>query len=131
ARTYIYELNDLSPKLGSSTDGYGLYESKYLAPWSVVANRGKRAAFAISRMNARIGEAGTKIARGGGLDFELRDENGRVVPDATVRRVLLRRNDGTFVLALWQPKTVWSNVQFKQRFVAVPELPVQVKIRTG
>ncbi len=131
ARTYIYELNDLSPEIASATSGFGLYESKYVDPWSIVASRAKVAAYAVARLNARIGEAGARVAYGGGLNFDLRGADGKVLPDKTVRRVLLRRNDGTFALALWQPKAVWSNVQFKQRTLDVPDLKVEVKVNTG
>ncbi len=130
-RTYLYELNDLSPEIASATSGFGLYESKYIDPWSIVSSRAKVAAYAVARMNSRIGEAGAKVAAGGGLDFDLRDAAGKLLPESAVRRVLLRRNDGTMVLALWQPKAVWSNVQLKQRTLDVPDLPVSVKINTG
>lgn len=132
ARTYIYELNDLNPDISSSTAGYGLYESKYLDPWSVAASRAKLAAYAIARLNARIGEAGERIGTGRhGLEFDLLDKHGKVIPETEIRTVLLRRNDGTFALNLWQPKVVWSNAQFKQRTIAVPDLEVTVKFKTG
>ena len=132
ARTYIYELNDLNPDITSSTSGYGLYESKYLDPWSVAASRAKVAAYAISRLNARIGEAGAPVSSTTkGLEFDLLDGQGKAISETAVRRVLLRRNDGTFALALWQPKNVWSNTQFKQRTLEVPDADVTVKFKTG
>ncbi|MBJ7472253.1 MAG: hypothetical protein JHD16_13185 [Solirubrobacteraceae bacterium] len=131
ARTYIYELNDLSPEISSATNGFGLYESKYLDPWSIVAGRAKPAAYAVARLNSRIGEQGTKIAPGGGLDFDLLDPTGKAIPDSELRRVLLRRNDGTMALALWRPEPVWSNAQFKQRTLTVDDVPVRVKLNTG
>lgn len=132
ARTYIYELNDLNPDITSSTSGYGLYESKYLDPWSVAASRAKLAAYAVARLNARIGEAGERVSSStAGLEFQLLDKSGKTIPETAIRRTLLRRNDGTFALALWQPKAVWSNVQFKQRTLEVPDLPVRLKFKTG
>ena len=131
ARTYIYELNDLSPEMMSSTSGFGLYESKYQDPFSIVSSRAKQSAYAVARLNSRIGEAGARPSSGGGLEFDLRDPAGKVIPDSVVRRVLLKRADGTFALALWQPKVVWSNTQFKQRTLTVPDLPVEVKFKTG
>lgn len=132
ARTYIYELNDLNPDITSSTSGYGLYESKYLDPWSVAASRAKLAAYAVARLNARIGEAGAKVSTStAGLEFSLLDAAGKAIPETAIRRQLLRRNDGTFALALWQPKLVWSNAQFKQRTIEVPDTPVTLKFKTG
>lgn len=129
ARSYLYELVDLGPDRSSATNGFGLYKS-YLTSNGIVAGGPKPAATAISRLNERIGDAGAQSVPGA-LDVDLRGPAGEELGETDVRRVLLRRSDGSYVLALWQPKSVWSNVPNKQRTIEVPDLSVTVGVTSG
>jgi hypothetical protein len=130
ARTYLYELIDLQPDKFSSTNGFGLWRARY-AGGNVLAGGPKPAANAISRLAARIGDLGAK-ARYGWLDMTIADPStGAEIPAAAVRRVLLRRADGSFVLALWQPKSVWNATAYAQRMIPVPDLPVKLTLTSG
>lgn len=130
ARTYLYELVDLGPDKSSATNGFGLYKSYYKDFSTIVAGGPKPAATALSRLNARIGDAGG-ASLPGTLDVSLTGADGSTLGEADIRRVLLRRSDGTYVLALWQPKAVWSNVPNKQRTIEVPDVPVSVQVTAG
>ena len=125
ARTYLYELIDLKPQRGSAVDGYGLWRAR-AAGTTFVAGDPKPAALAVSRMNATIGDLGAPSATSS-LDVTLQS-SGKVLGDDDVRRVLLQRADGSYVLALWQPKAVWDNTVFKQSDRSVADLGVDVTI---
>jgi hypothetical protein len=128
ARTYLYELVDLKPARGSAVDGFGLYRARAAGSTFLPAGP-KPAALALARMNATIGDLGA-APTGGSLDITVRS-GSREVGDETIRRVLLRRADGSYVLALWQPESVWTNAVFQQRDRAVADLDVQVSIGGG
>jgi hypothetical protein len=130
ARTYLYELIDLQPDKFSSTNGFGLWHARYSGT-NVVAGGPKPAATAISRLAARIGDLGAK-ARYGWLDMTFTDPaTGAALPASAIRRVLLRRADGSFVLALWQPKSVWNATAYAQRMIPVPDVPVKLTLTSG
>ncbi|MBO9531516.1 MAG: hypothetical protein J7513_00885 [Solirubrobacteraceae bacterium] len=133
SRTYLYELLDLrqdfKPLIGSAVDGFGLYRSRVTTSGYYPAGP-KPAALALSRMNTTIGDLGAGRAAAATLDVTVGNA-GKVVDDSVVRRVLLRRADGSYVLALWQPKPVWRNTVWKQADLNVPELTAQVSITGG
>ncbi|MFT4036002.1 MAG: hypothetical protein QM679_10560 [Patulibacter sp.] len=125
ARTYLYELIDLRPSRSAAVEGYGLWRSKSSGA-SIVPADPKPAALAVSRMNATIGDLGTG-GEAKALDVTVA-AGGHAVGDEVVRRVLLARADGSYVLALWQPQAVWSNAIFRQRDLTVSDLPIEVTI---
>ncbi|MEH3053417.1 MAG: hypothetical protein PGN13_05315 [Patulibacter minatonensis] len=129
ARTYLYELVDLKPRgTGAAVDGFGLWRAR-AAGSQIVPADAKPAALALSRMNATIGDLGA-ASGAGSLDVTLRS-GGRDLGDDAVRRVLLHRADGSYVLALWQPKAVWNNAVFKQADQRVDDLAVEIRLGTG
>ncbi len=125
ARTYLYELVDLKPVRGAAVDGYGLWRSKAVGSQFVPGDP-KPAALALARLNATIGDLGA-TTDAGALDVAIR-VGGRDADDDTIRRVLLRRANGSYVLALWQPRSVWENAAFRQADRTVADQPVDVAI---
>lgn len=125
ARTYLYELVDLKPTRGAAVDGYGLWRAKAVGSQFLPAEP-KPAALALARLNATIGDLGA-ASTSGQLDVAIRIA-GRDVGEDVIRRVLLRRADGTYVLALWQPKTVWDNAPFRQSDREIPHLSTEVAV---
>jgi hypothetical protein len=125
SRTYLYELVDLKPTRGSAVDGYGLWRARAVGSQFVPGDP-KPAALALARLNATIGDLGAS-ATSGSLDVSIRTA-GREASDETIRRVLLRRADGSYVLALWQPKAVWDNAAFKQADRTVADQTVEIAI---
>ncbi len=128
-RSYLYELIDLKPDMLSATNGYGLWRAKYSGT-NVIAAGPKPAVASIARMNARVGDLGG-LPRWGGIDVDLRNSAGGVIPTAMMKRALLRRSDGTYVLALWQPQSVWNSATFQQKFLNVPDIAVDVTMNSG
>ncbi|MBJ7473010.1 MAG: hypothetical protein JHD16_17020, partial [Solirubrobacteraceae bacterium] len=127
ARTYLYELIDLAPERTSTTNGYGLWRARR-AGSTVRAADPKPAAWALARLHARIGDLGAASAASP-LNLTLRSA-GEVVREDTVRRVLLQRADGTYALALWQPKSVFDNAFLAQKDRTVADLQVELSIET-
>ena len=128
ARTYLYELVDLSPTPTFRNHGYGLMKAR-LAPDNQTFRFGspKLAYLALQRMNAIIGDLGAN-GRPGSLDLALTDPTtGAEVPDSQIERVVLRRADGTYVLALWQRAQSFSFLNYTQRDLTVA--PKQVKVQ--
>ncbi len=128
ARTYLYELVDLSPERTSTTNGYGLWRSRRSGS-TVRAADPKPAAWAVARLHARIGDLGSAAAPTSPLDLTFR-VGGRTVDTSAVRRTLLQRADGSYALALWQPKSVFDNAYLAQRDRAVADVNVEVSIGT-
>ncbi|MBO9531515.1 MAG: hypothetical protein J7513_00880 [Solirubrobacteraceae bacterium] len=128
SRTYLYELVDLKPLRAAAVDGYGLWRSKAVGS-TFVPDAPKPAALALARMNATIGDLGARASTGQ-LEVSL-TSGGRELGDAAIRRVLLRRADGSYVLALWQPQAVWNNTVFRQAERTVPATAVDVNIGGG
>ncbi|MEN0013592.1 MAG: hypothetical protein AAGC46_09510 [Solirubrobacteraceae bacterium] len=128
-RTYLYELLDLKPDYSSVTNGWGLYRSMYIGG-QLRGSVAKPAGNAIHRLQTRIGDLGAAAAPGS-LDLSITGADGTAVPSSTVRRVLLRRADGSYALALWQPKSVFDNTMWQQHDLAVADLPITVKLNSS
>jgi hypothetical protein len=128
ARTYLYELIDQGPSRSDVTNGFGLWHSRQSGN-VIKASDAKPAALAISRLHERIGDLGA-AQRTAPLDLTLTDASGRVVPDSAIRRVLLERADGSYALALWQPKATFDNTYLRQHDVSVADTTVNVAINS-
>ncbi|MFT4036003.1 MAG: hypothetical protein QM679_10565 [Patulibacter sp.] len=133
ARTYLYELIDRKPSSNALTsapvEGYGLYRAQQSGS-GYALSEAKPAGLAVARMNATIGDLG--VAPGAATPLGLSIEvDGEEPGENELRRVLLQRADGSYVLALWQPKAVWQNAAFAQSDVAVPELSAEIAVDAG
>lgn len=128
-RTYLYELVDLLPAPTFRNHGYGLMKAR-LNPDGKTFRIGspKLAYLAIQRMNAVIGDLGAP-AKPGVIDVDLADAvTGAAIPADQLDRVVLRRADGTYVLAVWQRAKAFSFLDYKPRDLTVPARPVRVSL---
>lgn len=96
-RTYVYELVDVLPDPESWTHHFGLFRSDH-SP--------KPAATAIHNLTSLIGGTDGDFTPGR-LDFELSG-----LPD-TAHHLLFQRQEGTFVLVLWNEPDNWDEVAQK------------------
>ncbi len=88
----------------------------------------KLAYLALQRMNDVIGDLGSP-ARPGTLDLELTDPpTGAPLSEGAVERVVLRRADGSYVLALWQRAQSFSFLNFAPRDLFVAPRAVEVRL---
>jgi hypothetical protein len=130
SRTFLYELIDSRAIYTSRGDAYGLVTSRL--PGGVLTAGSKKPAFnAISRMLGEIGDLGVTGGRAAPLDVTVADPDkpGVDVPQTAVRRVLLERADGTYVLALWEPKAVWDeSTPYNHHEVSVAPSTYQVSL---
>lgn len=129
SRSYLYELIDLRPDKLSATNGFGLWRARYSGT-NLVSGGPKPAVAAIARTNARIGDLGA-LPRWGGLDIDFRDAAGGIVPPTSIKRSLLRRADGSYVLAMWQPQSVFNSTQWQQKDLKVADKTVTLAINSG
>lgn len=135
-RTYLYELIDLSAAPIDRNHGYGLMKARAGRTPGVTRLGGPKVAYqAVSRLNAIIGDLGGN-ARPGQLDLTLTNPaTGEPVTDETMERVVLRRADGSFVLALWRPERAaswkplaWPRIDFDYDDLTVAAQAVDVKL---
>ncbi len=133
-RTYLYELADLSAAPTDRNHGYGLMKARAgKTPGSLRLAGPKVAYQAVSRMNALIGDLGAS-ARPGTIDLALTDPlTGAPVEADSIDRAVLRRADGSYVLALWRPEQsaswkaeAWPRIDFN--YNEIPVLPKLVKV---
>lgn len=133
-RTYLYELIDLSAAPIDRNHGYGLLKARVGKTAGLTRMAGPKVAYqAVSRLNAIIGDLGGN-ARPGQIDLTFTDpESGAVIPDTTVERVVLRRANGSFVLAVWRPERAaawkpigWPRIDYDYSDLTVPAQAVNV-----
>jgi hypothetical protein len=95
-RTFVYELADERPEpaLADPEEHFGLLRSD-LSP--------KPAFAAIKTLIAALGRSPGRAARRGGPDWQLEAPG-----DVDVERLRLVRRDGSQVIALWRPVSVWD-----------------------
>ena len=133
-RTYLYELADLSAAPTDRNHGYGLMKARPGKTYGTLRLAGPKVAYtAVSRMNAVIGDLGA-AARPGSLDVTLTDGlTGAPVDEKSIDRAVLRRADGSYVLALWRPEQsaswkplAWPRIDYD--YNELPVLPKLVKV---
>ena len=110
-RTYIYELVDVLPDPTLWTHHFGLFRSDH-SP--------KPAATAIHNLTTLVAGTDGEFTPGH-LDFELHG-----LP-ATGDRLLFQRQDGTFVLALWNEPDNWDELLHEP----LPTTPAHVTVDLG
>lgn len=98
-RFYLYALTDYQPPNNCTTSaqqGWGLIRANATGDPKPSYN-------ALKRTLDVIGDAGLTPIGGTltGLDLKINDSAGVAIPDNRQRHVLLKRTDGTYVLALW------------------------------
>jgi hypothetical protein len=127
-RTYLYELIDLSGTPIDRNHGYGLMSAR-VGPNSTVRLGGPKLAYtALSRMQSEIGDLGA-AARPGSLDLTITDATtGETLGSDQIQKTVLRRADGTFALALWQPEPAWRHANYKYADLYVPPRPIKVTL---
>ncbi|MDO9354650.1 MAG: hypothetical protein Q7T55_13215 [Solirubrobacteraceae bacterium] len=107
-RTYLYELLNLEVQQLARNHGYGLLQVKD-TPAGKAVGAPKPVYHAIANLNKRIGDLGAP-AMPGSIDLSLTDaSSGAALPASQIEKVVLRRADGTYVLAVWQPVKVWQH----------------------
>lgn len=112
-RTYLYELIDLEDPSVFRNHGYGLISSRRKADGTMTMGPPKAVYTAIRRMHSVIGELGAP-ENPGSIDVKLTDPaTGMPVPETELRRLVLQRADGTFVLAVWRPEKSWKFENYK------------------
>lgn len=105
-QSYYYELIDEKPDAGGNSEmHYGLFRND---------GTPKAAATALSKLTNVLRDAGIPLV--GYLSFTLSNPN--------IRKLLMRRSDGDFVLALWQDQCLWDNGAHQE--IAVPPVPVTI-----
>jgi hypothetical protein len=127
-RTYLYELIDLSGTPIDRNHGYGLMSAR-VGPNSTVRLGGPKLAYtALSRMQSEIGDLGAS-ALPGSIDLTVKDSTtGEVLGDDQIEKTVLRRADGTFALALWQPERAWQHANYRYSDLYVPPRPISVSL---
>lgn len=135
-RTYLYELIDLTAAPIDRNHGYGLMKARPgRAGGQTRMGSPKLAYQAVSRLNAIIGDLGA-AARPGQIDLTLSDPTtGAPVSDDAVERVVLRRADGSFVLAVWRPERAaawkpigWPRIDYDYNDLTVPAQAIDVTL---
>ncbi len=133
-RTYLYELVDLSATPTDRNHGYGLMKARAGKAPGLLRMAGPKVAYqAVSRLNSVIGDLGA-AARPGKLDVSLADAlTGETLGEDTLQRLVLRRADGSYVLALWRPEKsaswkpeAWPRIDFNYNELTV--LPKAVRV---
>jgi len=114
-RTFVYELADERPEpaLADPEEHFGLLRSD-LSP--------KPAFLAIKTLIAALRLSPGPGPRSGGPDWEVRAPG-----DVDVQQLRLVRGDGSHVIALWRPVSVWDTARLQP--IDVP--PRRVEIRFG
>ncbi|MFT4035194.1 MAG: hypothetical protein QM679_06435 [Patulibacter sp.] len=136
SHTYLYELLDLQPLYTSDAHGFGLVAAKYSGT-TPVAGSVKPAYTALKNTLGTIGDLGSTVRLGGTLDVTVGTTAAPSVDlgQNTVRRMLLRRADGSWVLALWQPQSAgyWRNNYWActWSFVNTPISPTTYRVTLG
>ena len=128
-RTYLYELLNLEVQQTARNHGYGLMTVKDSPAGKAIAAP-KPVYLALQNLNKRIGDLGAK-ALPGSIDLTITDpDTGAELPESTVEKVVLRRADGKFMLAVWQPTKAWlhntSNFNYYTRDLATPVKAIKV-----
>lgn len=97
-RFYLYQLTDFQPpnNCTHAQQGWGLVRANQTAD-------PKPSFTALQRTLKVIGDAGVSPVEGPqpGLDLKINDAAGVAIPDSRQRHLLLRRTDGSYVLAVW------------------------------
>ncbi len=133
-RTYLYELVDLSAAPTDRNHGYGLMKARAGKSQGLLRMAGPKVAYqAVSRLNSVIGDLGAG-AKPGKLDVSLTDGlSGESLGEDAIERLVLRRADGSYVLALWRPEQsaswkaeAWPRVDYN--YNELPVLPKAVKV---
>lgn len=124
ARTYLYELIDLDPAGTAVNHGYGLWRARRTAS-GIGVGAAKPAASALARTHEVIGDLGGTRPALTPIELAITVE-GRSVTSSQLRRTLLQRADGSYVLALWQPKAAFDNTVFRQRDLAVADVSAEL-----
>ncbi len=126
-RTYLYELINLSSQQTDRNHGYGLLAAR--SSGGVQRLGGPKLVYlALQNLNERIGDLGAK-ALPGSIDLTITDPaTGAEVPETTAEKVVLRRSDGKFILAVWQPAKVWRHVNYTPQNLTVPVKTIKVSL---
>ncbi|MBJ7472251.1 MAG: hypothetical protein JHD16_13175, partial [Solirubrobacteraceae bacterium] len=135
-RTYLYELIDLKATPVDRNHGYGLLKARMGKDSFTARMAGPKVAYqAVSRMHSVIGDLGG-AAKPGSLDVTVTDAlSGAPVAEDQVERLVLRRADGSYVLALWQPEKsaawkpeAWPRVDFDYKELIVAPKVLKVSL---
>lgn len=128
-RTYLYELLNLEVQQTARNHGYGLMQTVNAGGTRKIGAP-KPVYHAIANLNKRIGDLGA-TALPGSIDLTLTDPaTGTEIPESAVEKLVLRRADGKFMLAVWQPAKAWlhntANFSYYTRDLAAPVKTVRV-----
>lgn len=132
-RTYLYELIDNNAAYYTYNDGFGLVSAQ-LSNNKIVVSGVKPAYNSIKNTLGVIGDLGNASTLGGSLDVTVGTTAAPAtnLPITDVRRVLFRKANGSWVLALWRPLAVskWTNTWpcYSYSDVAVAPLNYRVTI---
>lgn len=135
-RTYLYELVDLSAAPIDRNHGYGLMKARAGKAAGSLRMAGPKVAYqAVARLNSVIGDLGAN-ARPGQIDLKLTDPaTGHAIPEEAMERVVLRRADGSFVLAVWRPERAaawkplaWPRIDYDYDDLVVEPQAVDVTV---
>jgi hypothetical protein len=125
-RTYLYELIDLQSPATLRNHGYGLVTAKQGPNNTMRIGYPKLAYTALARLNGTIGNLGA-ASLPGQIDLSLTDPTtGATLPPEEIEHVVLRRQDGSFVLAVWQPEIAWKHANYRFSDLTVAPKAVQV-----
>lgn len=126
-RTYLYELIDLSGRQVDRNHGYGLMGARDTND-GVRIGGPKPVYTALQRLNDEIGDLGA-AALPGSIDVTVTDPTtGEEVPQSKVETVVLRRSDGKYVLAAWQPAKAWQHANYSYRDLFTTVKPLRVTL---
>ncbi|MDQ8044956.1 MAG: hypothetical protein AAGC46_09500 [Solirubrobacteraceae bacterium] len=127
-RTYLYELSNLASSPSTQDQGFGLYYAQATGSGPVLGTP-KQSGKAIANLNAEIGDLGS-AAVPGDVNLTVTDPStGAALGNDVIDKTILRRADGSYALAVWQPAlSEYTNSWSSPSNITVPAKSIRVSL---